>query len=261
MSTSINLFQRYWAGWEGKLSPLIRDRNGARLYFPPALKPESADGVKYSLRPLDPIFIYNAPTKSSSTREKATKLCIFIDGTFEVEKVDEQPCMHKADCNVTFYKCEEDDQGTHLEFFDAMHFDFELADQQTPFHPIFHVQRGVSRTVNSKKVRELFKKHCHIEGEQLSIVEDTHNLGTPYLRLPTPQLDLFSLMTLVIADFFCRHGQDKKQNEQVRTSFKAILDYLRDEENIIREGHGSRRLKTRMEGTHMSTAHWYGECA
>jgi hypothetical protein len=175
---------------------------------------------------------------------------------------DEQPCMHKAECNVSFYVCKPEGNGYTLTFFDAMHFDFEQPDSQTAFHPIFHVQRGVSRDVNDQTVRDLFNSHLHVDQADVTIIENTsQNLGTPYLRLPTPQLDMFSVITLIMADFFC-NGGDIARDKQLIPHFRAILDYLRHESNIIREGHGSKTLRNRILGEttqHLSAAHWYGE--
>ncbi|WP_420473702.1 hypothetical protein [Noviherbaspirillum sp. ST9] len=255
--------QRYWDGWDSRLKQLISGRNGARLFFPTALQHgEIVDG-KITIRPVAPIFIHNAPPKASSSRGKSTRLAIFIAGSFEVSAADEQPCMHKADCNVTFYTCKPEPEGFSLKFFDAMHFDFEAAQSQTAFHPIFHVQRGVSREVSDDTVRDLFQEHLHTSRDKVVINnEQVQDLGTPYLRLPTPQLDMFSVMTLIMADFFC-NGGDISQDKQLVPRFRAILDYLRHEANIIREGHGSRTLKGRIEAEraqHMSAAHWYAEC-
>jgi hypothetical protein len=264
---TLGVFGRYWQGWEAKLSQLIKDSNGARLFFPPALSTDGPNNGIYTVRPIEPIFIYNAPTKASSHRRSRTskKLAIFIDGSFEISEAEEHPCMHRAGCNVTFYTSveKEDGSGSRLDFFDAMHFDFEFADKQTPYHPIFHVQRGSSRSVTDEKVKELYLKHLHITDEQLTITNRGEEaLGTPYLRLPTPQLDMFSVITIIMADFFC-NGGDTSNNNQIRSRFETILNYLRDESNVVREGHGSKLLRSRIaeEGTHMSMAYWYAECA
>lgn len=258
---SYSRLQRYWSGWDARLKPLIKERNGARLFFPSALRHGGVVDGKITIRPAEPIFIHNAPSKASS-RGKAARLAIFIAGSFEMGATDEQPCMHKAECNVTFYTCKPEGNGWNLKFFDAMHFDFEQADSQKPFHPIFHVQRGVSRDVNDETVRTLFHDHLHTDPADVTITSDPHVLGTPYLRLPTPQLDIFSVITLIMADFFC-NGGEIEQNKNLMPHFQGILDYLRHESNVIREGQGSKMLKERIDAEqskHVSTAHWYAEC-
>lgn len=260
---SYSKLHRYWDGWDAKLKPLIRERNGARLFFPSSLSHTAIVDGKMTIRPADPIFIHNAPSKASSSRSKSARLAIFIAGSFEIAAADEHPCMHKAECNVTFYMSKPEPNGWDLKFFDAMHFDFEQADHQKPFHPIFHVQRGVSRDVNDAIVKKLFHEHLHVDPDNVTITSDPHVLGTPYLRLPTPQLDMFSVITLIMADFFC-NGGDIENNKQLIPHFQSILDYLRHESNVIREGHGSRTLKGRIdaeESKHLSTAHWYAECS
>jgi hypothetical protein len=268
MKTPIDKLQRYWQGWETKLRTLITDRSGAQLFFPAKLKQtDPAYGTEFfSLRPIEAICIYNAPTKASSTRSRNSKrLAIFIDGSFEVFPGDERPCMHKAECNVTFYTCLEDSDGVKLTFFDAIHFDFEVAESQKSFHPLFHAQRGKSRTVDDVKVKELLANKLRRKTSEIHIKEEEHQtLGTPYLRLPTPQLDMFSVMTLIMADFFCNGGEVSRPGSTVEDSFKAILRHLRDPSNIVREGFASKALKERFyaeKEQHISTAHWYAEHA
>jgi hypothetical protein len=259
---SYSKLQRYWSGWDAKLKPLINGKNGARLFFPEVLEHGDVKDGRVVVRPTSPIFIHNAPSKASSKRAKETRLAIFIAGSFEVSTADELPCMHKADCNVTFYSCRPEGEGWALAFFDAMHFDFEVHDAQTAFHPIFHVQRGVSRDVNDEVVRTLFHEHLHVDRNKVHIAEvESKGLGSPYLRLPTPQLDMFSVMTLLMADFFC-NGGEIADNAKLVPHFRAILDYLRHETNVIKEGAGSQVLRERMEAEtsrHMSAAHWYAE--
>jgi hypothetical protein len=105
-------------------------------------------------------------------------------------------------------------------------------------------------------------------------------LGTPYLRLPTPQLDLFSVMTIVAADFFCnagdanrdrdidrnarhrrgRNGAARHDRTNVVERFASLLDLLRKPENIARAGTASVALFARMKtDDYISTGHWYPE--
>lgn len=268
IKTPIDKLQRYWQGWETKLRTLVTDRSGAQLFFPPRLKQIAPEHGKeyFSLSPVEPICIYNAPTKASSTRSRSSRrLAIFIDGSFEVFPGDTRPCMHKAECNATFYTCLEEEDGVKLVFFDAIHFDFEVAESQTSFHPLFHAQRGKSRTVSDARVIELLARKLRRKPEEIHIQEEqAQTLGTPYLRLPTPQLDMFSVMTLIMADFFCNGGEVGKPGSTVEDNFKAILKHLRDPSNIVREGFASRALRERFDAEqerHISTAHWYAEHA
>jgi hypothetical protein len=81
---SYSKLQRYWSGWETKLKPLVNGRNGAKLFFPDALQHSDIIDGRIMVRPTEPIFIHNAPSKASSTRGKAARLAIFIAGSFEV---------------------------------------------------------------------------------------------------------------------------------------------------------------------------------
>jgi hypothetical protein len=268
IKTPIVKLLRYWQGWETKLRTLVTDRSGAKLFFPAQLQQiaPAHDKQFFSLSPIEPICIYNAPMKASSTRSHSSRrLAIFIDGSFEVFPGDERPCMHKAECNVTFYTCIEEEDGVKLVFFDAIHFDFEVAESQTSFHPLFHAQRGKSRTVSDVRVKKLLANKLRLKPEEIHIGEEQQRtFGTPYLRLPTPQLDMFSVMTLIMADFFCNGGEVGKPGSTVEANFKSILKHLRDPSNIVREGFASKALKERFfseKEQHISTAHWYAEHA
>lgn len=260
----ISKLQRYWQGWADVLKPLINDRTGARLFFPPQLTQTEPDAKReyFVIQPTDPIFIYNAPTKASSSRSSAssTKLAIFIDGCFNILDTTAHPYLHSAECSVSFFKCHEEKESVTLELFDAVHFDFERPDAQTPFHPIFHAQRGQSRTVTSERVQQILSERLRKPLDKITVNSPDHLvLGTPYLRLPTPQLDIFSVVTLVMADFFCNGGQINTRGSTVLQSFKAVLSHLQAETNLARECTAAATLKARINKSHLTTAHWYAE--
>lgn len=270
-----NTLQRYWQAWQPKLEPLVKAK-GAKLHFPMMLRQErgSTDATAI-LRPTQPVCIYNAPEKASSTR--AGRHILFIDGSFEVLVKDEAPHLVKPTCNVTIFKSEEvATESLTLELVEALHFDMErpFGDRESKeFHPIFHVQRGESLT--GPGCREVLCDLYHLAPEQI-IIQDTNKavLGTPYLRLPTPQLDLFSVLTIVAADYFCNAGDAQRDRKlagrdngsarhdrtNVVERFVSLLELLAQPDNVARAGASSLALFGRIKaGDHLSAGHWYPE--
>lgn len=262
-TTPISHLKRYWDEWENKLNPLVKDRGGARLFFS-TLKQESPaqnDGY-FILSPVEPICLYNAPPKASSSKSSSasTKLAIFIDGDFHIYD-DSHPKkgLRASACSVMFYQSKETADGINLTLFDALHFDHEIHEGETAYHPVFHAQRGISRTVNDGTVRSILSKYLHCSEESIVINNEiAKHLGSPYLRLPTPQLDLFSALTLIAADFFCNGGD---QTSSTKEQFQAILNHLRNAKNSARLGHTAAALKNRITNNDLSIAHWYVESA
>lgn len=273
------MLQRYWQEWQPKLEPLVKAK-GARLHFPTILRQVSGSETTVIIKPEQPVCIYNAPEKASSRR--AGKQILFIDGSFEVQIEDKAPHLVKPTCNITIFKSTEVAmQSLDLEIVEAIHFDMEMpfGDKNCKqFHPIFHAQRGESLT--PERCREVLSNLFHLNPQQIHIEMQKAVLGTPYLRLPTPQLDLFSVMTMVAEDYFCNAGdaqRDRMQDERMTTRgggggqarhdrsnvverFVALLELLCKPDNIAREGISSRALLQRIAvADHLSTGHWYPE--
>jgi hypothetical protein len=276
-----DMLQRYWQEWQPKLEPLVKAK-GAKLHFPTALRQVGRTDTTVTLRPDQPICISNAPEKASSRR--AGKQVIFIDGSFEILLNDARPHLVRPTCNITIFKSTEvAAESLNLELVDALHFDVEVPPGDADckrFHPIFHAQRGESLT--DERCKQVLGEVFHLEPHQIRIDEKNKAvLGTAYLRLPTPQLDLFSVLTMVAADYFCNAGDAERDRgldgiqatrgaaagaaRHDRTNvvelFVAVLKLLRGPENVAREGNSSRALLTRLAGAdHLSMGHWYPEC-
>jgi len=172
--------------------------------------------------------------------------------------------------------------SAHLEMVDTMHFDVDTVDdegERTPFHPIFHVQRGTSH--DDIVYQELLADIWHMDAASIT-VDQTNKaaLGTPYLRIPTPQLDMFALFTMVAADYFCNPGDLKRDaahdkalkdgnrkvisadRSNVKEQFVALLDLLKSTTNLAREGKSTVELHDRIKSAEvLSTACWYPESA
>ncbi|OYU13774.1 MAG: hypothetical protein CFE38_02025 [Comamonadaceae bacterium PBBC1] len=254
---------RYWGEWETKLQLLVKMKS-AKLYFPPCLVEAGPDHQfgHFTYTPKDPICLFNAPYKASTNRTAAAsnKLIIFINGNFEIlpgSKKDEAHTVRSTTCNITFYISTINEKKLELSFFDALHFDHEIDGKVNAFHPVFHAQRGATNSLTDELIREMVSKNLSYTAENIKIDnENIKNIGMPYLRLPTPQLDLLSALTLVMADFFCNGGSNDKR---IKTSFQTILSHLRKIEAIMGIGLTSNALKNRIDVQPISTAHWYEE--
>ena len=264
MPNAYGTFSVLWQEWERKLTPLVNGRD-ARLIFPPLDGPRTLDDGKVIFEVGSPILIANAPQKSASTR--GGRHAIFIMGAFVFDRVDAsvRPKLVHASASVTIYNVirRMTDAAT-AELFEAVHFDMENAESQTAFHPIFHAQRGADNRLAPDVLRPALARALRLRDECVEIKQSTVP-GTPYLRLPTPQLDLFSVLTMLIADFFCHMpqggGTSPSVNPNTLTAFKAVLELLKDGRNIARDGVCTEALDERRKSTgdFASSAHWYAE--
>lgn len=262
LTSSIN---RYWREWESKLQLLVKTKS-ATLCFPYGLienGPHHKSGhFTYSLA--EPICLFNAPYKASSNRTTAAlnKLIIFINGSFDIilgSKIDEAHSVRSTTCNITFYVSTIIDEKLQLSFFDALHFDHEITGDVKAFHPVFHAQRGTTNSLNNELIKKMISKNLHYTLENIEIDDaNKGNIGMPYLRLPTPQLDVLSALTLVMADFFCNGGSSDKK---IKDNFQSILTHLIKIEEIMGNCLTSSALKRRIDVQPISTAHWYQESA
>lgn len=274
--------QRHWQDWGNRLEPLVKSKS-ARLHFPTRLKPLSRDGDDFFLyAPERPICITNAPVKSSSTRARGNlKLVMFIDGDLKFSKNAADPCVTHR-CNLTIFSCTEvPRESAQLVMVDTMHFDVDAVDsegERTPFHPIFHVQRGTSH--EDEVYQDILAEILHLNPRSITIEQGSKAaLGTPYLRIPTPQMDMFALFTLIAADYFCNPGDLKRDADHdralknggrvnaadrsnVKEQFVALLDLLKSTANLAREGISAVQLRERIKDADVfSTACWYPESA
>ena len=261
MTASFSPLQRYWQMWEPKLKTILRSSSNARLEFPHKLKldPTPDAGGFAVVRPASPICIYDAPQKASSKkRGDSHRLIIVMNGSFKLIAEPKHPCLMGATCSITFLNKEhESDDALRVKLVDALHFDVD----SKPFHPIFHAQRGIGTSV--EECRQLLGKFWHGDSNKIEIdlTSENHVLSNPYLRLPTPQLDLFAVFTMVAADYFC-NGGEIANDSGVIDRFRSILNLLADEKNIVREGRAAKCLNDRFTAAkNICAAHWYPEVA
>lgn len=257
MPSPFTTFHRYWQEWEAKLKLPI-ERNAAKLLFT-ALGERRRDDGDYELFLQHPICIANAPQKAASHRGGPShRNTLLIHGGFIVRVGTEAPYLVQGRCSLSLFSVTNGEGGAlTLHEIDAMHFDMERTDSPTPFHPTFHVQRDTDNGLGDGAVRQAVAAITHADPARISL-ERSGGLGTQHLRLPTPQMDVFAVLTAVIADFFC-NGGDK--DPKIKAQFRAILEWLRHPSNVAYEGFAARALAVRTAGSVGCPAPWYPEFA
>jgi hypothetical protein len=163
--------------------------------------------------------------------------------------------MIKANASAAFLEyIEVKEDRCSLRAIDSAHFDVEEPDR--PFHPTFHVQRGIG--IDMESFRERISHHKHVPVDRIKIDDSLmRDSGTPYLRVPSPQLDVFAVVTMIVADYFC--GSEDGTTDK-KAGYRKILSLLANEANVVRECDASRRLRDRISATpFLSAAYWYPE--
>jgi len=249
---SAKSFNSFYQRWQPKIDVIVKGRS-ARLHWP-ALTRSDKDGTT-TYATVDPLLIWNAPTKGSSGSGRQTKQAIFVGASFDFSNIDGKDILVKGACHLAIYRVSPKEDGHEAELFDQIHFDMETGTPETKFHPIFHIQRGSENTSDSPKYHRLLAGAARVAQEKILIKNDTP-IASPYLRLPSPQMDFFSVMTMIMADFFC----NSRQYSSSEPSFKALLKLLREDANIARQSQPATILRQRQQAaTFDSLAHWYAE--
>jgi hypothetical protein len=249
--------ERYWEDWNTTLQAIVKSKN-ARLHFPHPVIKNGGANREFTVSFNEPICIFNSPTKGSSTK-LAKRLCIFIHGHLDFRLVDGSVQLKYSSCVISFFTQKNDGAKIDLTLCESMHFDTEQLDDQLPFHPIFHVQRGLGIGTDScmNVVRELARRGQ----ENISIDTAGHDailLKNPYFRIPTPQMDLLTVLTLVVADYFCSSGEESRANSD--KYFGSVLALLLADKNPAREGACAARLRGKItKSNHLSVGNWYVE--
>lgn len=256
MPREFDTFHRYWMDWEAKLKPLLK-RHQAQLLFPPRLNESQKDDGSIYLSPTHPICIANAPQKAAThKRGPSHRNTLVIDGGFHLKVGAAAPYLVQGRCSLSVFSTTiRSDGGRDLEEIDAMHFDMEKADNPTAYHPIFHVQRDVDSGLDEPTLKRVVAELMRTTPDKI-FLERSSGLGTQHLRLPTPQMDMFAVLTAVVADFFC-NGADK--DTKVRTQFGAVLELLKHPSNAARNGFAARQLMARADEIWPCPYAWYPE--
>ena len=251
--SNIALFQRFWRLVGNKIGYIVREQNG-RLLFSDDLRIELLASGDHMISILEPIMFYSAPYKSGSRKQNARR-AIFVDGSFHLRANDGTFDLVKATCNLVVYDNEEvAGQSYTLKLVDSMHFDMEDSQLQSEFHPMFHAQRGYSTMITHDKVVARAKTATRMTEEQITVIPGDQSLE--FMRLPTPQMDMLSVLATVVADFFCH----KKSSRPEKDAFHELLKNLLTHNNLARSGLSSQVLARRWnDRPPFSAAHWYKE--
>lgn len=251
---SAKSFNNFYQSWKPKIDAIVKGR-GARLNWPD-LKCAISNGTT-TYATVDPLLIWNAPTKGSSRPGRSTKQAIFVGASFDFSNIGGTDVLTKGKCHLAIYRISQKGDTFKATLFDQIHFDMENGRGQTEFHPIFHVQRGSENIEDSPKYHRMLAEAARTTPEKV-IIDNAAPAASPYLRLPSPQMDFFAVMTMIMADFFC----NRKQYSSSEASFKALLKLLKEDANIARQGESAAILRQRqLTATFDSLAHWYAESA
>ncbi|MDQ8048086.1 hypothetical protein [Luteibacter sp.] len=247
-------FHSYWEEWKTKLAN-IASKGSAQLDFPSLEGPSEQPDGTIVYKPDGFLILHNVRYKSSSTR--SPRLTIFINGSFRFSRAGHELSMVSAAANISIFSLTAlEGEAVSVALYDALHFDFEKAEGQTPYHPMFHVQRGGNNTLTDDVVLGAIRK----KRGRLAVLSmgESKVAGMHHLRIPVPQLDYFSVIVMVVADFFCNPKHERSKNMEVL--FKDILSHLCDNRNIAKEGVASRTLFGRNKDRGWSSsADWYAE--
>jgi len=251
---SAKSFNSFYQQWQPKIDVIVRGRS-ARLLWPNLTS--TVNNVTTTYATDGPLLIWNAPTKGSSGSGRQTRQAIFVGASFVFSNIGGVDVLIKGACHLAIYRVSPKDGGYEAVLFDQIHLDMEKGSAQTQFHPIFHVQRGSENTLDSPRYHRLLAEAARLTLEKIVIKNDTP-VASPYLRLPSPQMDFFAVMTMIMADFFC----NPEQYSRSEASFKALLKLLKEDANIARQGQSAAILRQRQQAaTFDSLAHWYAESA
>jgi hypothetical protein len=232
-------FERLWKDWSTCLNVMVRDKGGILIC------PTSNDLLfdlserRLTATPKWPICFLNVPQKGNSSG-RGHRLSIFIDGTFSFAQLPVElaaPQLVSVSSNIAFFKPNSEAGRTELALVEAYHFDHFNEDPKGSMpHPIFHAQRNIRPDTVFPKFQESLKSvpDNAMTIEYISQERKDALFGLKTFRLPTPQLDLFSLSAVVAADHLvdrCAH------DSQEYLRFKALLKCIGHQDSQGRVSH------------------------
>lgn len=251
--TAFPKMQRHFQQIDSQVRQIVRERQ-ADVQFGTFVARSDPDAGRVVIGLSEPTLIWRAPARGSSNRTRELR-AVFVDGSFTYEDTR----LVDAKANLAVYSLHNPSrEECKLSLLDSMHFDVEKV-PQTPFHPIFHVQRGHIKQSGwaEDRLKNLVSKASRLPVENISI-EQSGIVGCRDVRIPTPQMDYISVLLAVIADFF----GDSTARHQIKAGFEALLKHVRNGENIARQAQQAEILEKRWTASEPSdfcVAHWYEE--
>lgn len=218
----------------------------------PDLKAEQTGEGEILVSFTEPVVVWNAPMRGSSGNT-LTKRAIVMGGQFSFKG----SILDNGAAHLEIYETAQDSGNWRMKLLDAMHFDIEAKSSQTPFHPMFHVQFGKNKHIDEADVRRIVGKLGRIDENRIELIRSLETRSRD-IRIPTPQMDYMSVLTMVVADYFC----DTHSAREVRTGFRNLLKKVMHDSNPARSSRQSRNLESRWNSQSngpFGAPHWYQE--
>jgi hypothetical protein len=245
------LFQRHVNAIHAAARIVIATRRSAAHWPNLTLTDAGDEGWRVAFS--EPVILWDAPIRASTSSGAAAKRAIVMDGSFYFKN----GTFDKGGASLEIYSIARSHHRCGLKLLDAMHFDIEPHSRQTPFHPMFHVQSGKNNRWDIAQLQSCVASLARVANDKVDIDRDL-NTPTRDLRIPTPQMDYLSMLVMVIADCFC----EKNSTHEVQSGFKNLLRKVMDSKNTARNGRQSRRLEQRWADPvayPFCASHWYEE--
>ncbi|HCF0510585.1 hypothetical protein ACM70I_12685 [Pseudomonas aeruginosa] len=245
------MFKRHVDDVHNAAKIVIQKQNATPVW--PNLLSENTGEAEIRIEFAEPAILWNAPIRGSSSTASLAKRAIVMGGSFCFK---EGTFDMGAAC-LEVYSITRLAGAYKLKLLEAMHFDTEPNAQQSPFHPMFHVQFGKNNHWDIAKLQARVAEVARIDANKIEIDRELTSF-TRDMRIPTPQMDYLSMLVMVIADYFC----EKNSTREVKTGFKKVLKKVMDSRNPARYGRQSNRLAQRWSNQAANpfcASHWYEE--
>lgn len=245
------MFKRHVDDVHNAAKIVIQTQNAKTVW--PNLSREEAGEAEMKVVFSEPGILWNAPIRGSSGTTTRTKRAIVMGGSFFFKN----GTFDMGSACLEVYSLTPESGSFKLKLLEAMHFDTEPNEQQSAFHPMFHVQFGKSNQWDDAKLQDLMAKIARTDASKIEI-DRSLTIATRDMRIPTPQMDYLSMLVMIIADYFC----EKNSTREVTKGFKKILRAVMDSRNPARDGRQSNRLALRWSNQSeypFCASHWYEE--
>lgn len=137
---------------------------------------------------------------------------VFITAILSLDTNSENLSIIKYNTEVKYCEFIKPSIPTNLKSIVGFHYDFD--DKEQPNHPIFHAQQNNkcgNRIFTEERFKSFISSHtCEPASESPSQLK--------YIRIPTPQMDIFSTVIAVLADYIVHPTV-----EQHRDLFRNLL--------------------------------------
>lgn len=222
------IFENFWTNWRKSLEAMV-DAKGAKLLCPTSQNLQFEETLNgFVAKPKWPVCFQALPQKGNSTTGNH-RLVVFIDGSFTFEANTANPAethLVSVNSNVAFFRPKSEGPSISLDLIDAYHFDHFAEDpKQSIPHPIFHAQRNIRGDDLFPQFKNSLESDLNNSMVIGNVAQEQKNalFGLKTFRLPTPQIDLFSLSAIIAAD----HLVDKcSHDSRPYKYFKDFLKYI-----------------------------------